>query len=335
MLRKLTLLVGVLLVAAAVWTYFWFDIAGRAEAELELQLARAADEGMVVECAERSFGGFPFRLELDCTKPHFDLDGNGGTYAMGERLRVVSMVWAPFKIVAVLDGPAVARTPETVEPVRAEWSSARASAEFSSESLDRLSVEFADLRLGPGSTAAAQIIPNITMKLFEAHGRPVPDDPTGTDLDFAGRAVDLDIIAADGHTVPLMSLDLDTTIRKALPVLLSPAQTAEKLKSWQVAGGRLEIHRFRGALGDTALADGSGTLATDATGRLEGRIEARMAGIERLLAPAGGAIAQLGPMILGPETELEGRRARSVVVKFKEGRVQIGPLGIGDLPPLY
>ncbi len=335
MTRRLLLLAAVLLLAAGGWAVFWFGAADRAEAALELHLARAAEQGMVIDCAERRFGGFPFRLEFDCDKPSFDLDGSGKTYAKGERLRVVSMVWAPFRLVALLDGPAIARTPDTVEPVRAEWSSARASAELSTDALDRLSVEFIDLRLGPGSTAAARIIPNVAMKRFEAHGRPVPEDLSGGDLDFAGRAVDLDIIAADGRTVPLLSLDLDTTIRKALPILFAPAETAEKLKSWQAAGGRVEIRRFRGAIGDTALADGSGTLATDAAGRLEGRIKARMAGIERLLAPAGGAIAQLGPMILGPETELEGRSARSVIVDFKEGRVRIGPLGIGNLPPLY
>ena len=334
MKRRVTMLVLVLALAAGAWTYLWFGVARRAEAEVERRMAQIAEHGIRIGCAERKFGGFPFRLELDCVKPSFDLDGTGRVFANAERLQFVSMVWAPFRFVVLAEGPLVGRTPETVEPVRGAWSSARASLDFSTDRVRRISVEFTDFVLGPGSAAAMRLVPRVAVKRLELHGRP-NGGAAGGDVDFAGRAVDLDVILADGRTLPLVSFEFDTTVRKALPFLLRSGHPGDLLKAWQAAGGRIDIHRLRGELGDTALAEGSGRIGADAVGRIEGRFDARMAGLERLLAPAGGVIARLGPKALGAEAELDGRSARAVKVRITEGRVMIGPVGIGDLPPLF
>lgn len=45
--------------------------------------------------------------------------------------------------------------------------------------------------------------------------------------------------------------------------------------------------------------------------------------------------ANVGLALLGPETTLEGKKARSIPVRFVDGNVMIGPLRIAQVPPLF
>ena len=40
-------------------------------------------------------------------------------------------------------------------------------------------------------------------------------------------------------------------------------------------------------------------------------------------------------MLMGKQTELEGQRAVTLPLRFNDGAVSLGPLPVGQIPPLY
>src|ERR1700736_6027471 len=55
-----------LLVAGAAWSAFWFFAASQVDVRADAWRAQEAKSGRVYDCAKRSVGGFPFRLEVRC-----------------------------------------------------------------------------------------------------------------------------------------------------------------------------------------------------------------------------------------------------------------------------
>jgi hypothetical protein len=154
----------------------------------------------------------------------------------------------------------------------------------------------------------------------------------------------------------------------------SPKPWAVRLRELQAAGGQIEIKNARVQQGDT-LAVGSGVLGLGPTGRLEGQLALTVAGIENLLpklgierlapqvapqvkgldrlGPALGALDKLSPQLgniarqqagagivasigaLGEQTQLEGKRAIALPLRFTNGVAFLGPIKLGQIPPLF
>jgi hypothetical protein len=150
----------------------------------------------------------------------------------------------------------------------------------------------------------------------------------------------------------------------------SPKPWPERLRQLQAAGGRIEIKRARLQQGETiAIADG--TLGLTRAGRLDGELHLVVANLEKLLPALGldrmlaqdrappqinsafsaldriipglGKVARqtAGPALgaalnlMGQPAELEGQRAVKLPLRFNDGAVSLGPLLIGNTPPLF
>ena len=61
-----------LVALGAIWSGFWYYASDRAEATMTAWRTREADAGRVYGCANARFGGYPFRIEVDCAEPSVD-----------------------------------------------------------------------------------------------------------------------------------------------------------------------------------------------------------------------------------------------------------------------
>src|SRR5262249_8215906 len=61
------------------------------------------------------------------------------------------------------------------------------------------------------------------------------------------------------------------------------------------------------------------------------RIAPGLGGIAR--GNAGGVAALVG--VLGAQTELEGKKAVTLPVRFNDGRASVGPIPLGEVPALF
>ena len=200
----------------------------------------------------------------------------------------------------------------------------------------------------------------------ELHGRVAPrlDRRQSPAVDLVLR-----LVAASAPTLhPLAAKPFDADITGVLhgAVDVRPKSWQLLLKEWQAAGGSLEISQAR-VQQDDVVAIGAGTLALTPRGGLNGQMQVTIVGLDKFLQALGidqtvsqgdigsainaldrilpgfgqvarknaGASIVAGLGALGQSTQLEGKPAVTVPLRFDDGAIQLGPLLLGRVPPLF
>ncbi len=182
---------------------------------------------------------------------------------------------------------------------------------------------------------------------------------TAANTDVAGEVLDR-----------LAEAPVDADITALLRGLrnFAPKSWAQRFREIEAAGGRLEVTKARVQRGDVVSLT-SGQLGLSPRGRLHGELRMTIVQIEKLFADLGldrmmeratAPGTQLGAMIdrlppqlgnivrqraapaviagvnaLGEPAELEGKKARTVPLRFSDGLASIGPIPLGRTPPLF
>src|ERR1700724_2095440 len=100
-----------LVIAAIIWSAFWFYAASQVDVQADAWRAREAKSGRVFDCAKRSVAGYPFRLEIRCDDASVSLISQTAgaqapvTAKLGEIL-VVAQVYDPKLVIAEFTAPA-------------------------------------------------------------------------------------------------------------------------------------------------------------------------------------------------------------------------------------
>jgi len=390
-----------LVVLGLIWSAFWYYASDRAQAAMTAWRAREAEAGRVYGCADASFGGYPFRIEVSCRDP--SMADRASALALAARnLAAVAQVWDPTLVIGEIAGPMTVGPYGAAPAVAIDWTLAQASLRGMPGAPERLAVvlDRPSLAALPPQAGA----PLAKADHMEFHARFAADSAPGhRALDLA---LDLTRFTAPAGTAlgaPLDALAAATTDASIVAVLrgapdLAPKPLAQRLREIEAADGRLEIVNARLQQGDL-IAGASGVLALTPRGTLNGEIRltivnfARLVpllGIDRMVAQAvspesvnryapaldrllpglgnmlrGGkdasakdasakdasakdasakdarvnvnaSAAALGALALGGrETEFEGQRAVSLVLRFDDGAVSLGPLKFGRIAPLF
>jgi hypothetical protein len=358
--------VGLVLLAAG-WSGFWYFSAGKAQASLDEWRSREANAGRVYRCDEESFGGYPFRIELECRNPLVEDRGTATTLRAGD-LKAVAQVWDPTLLIGEVSGPM------TVAPLGGEptmtmkWTLAQASLRGLPVPSQRVSfvVDKPGFATSDGSALASA-------DHMELHVRRNPDStPENPALDFA--------LDTTRFTSPSMgsyaAAPTDAHIVGVLRGLgdFSPKPVAARLRELQAANGRFELTNARFQQGDL-ITTAVGAVTLTPRGTLDGEIHLtvinfgkllQVLGIDRMIAQvmpqasidklapsldrlmpglgnmlrgntgSGGGAATIGAAAVGgQQTELEGQRAMTLLLRLSDGVAYLGPLKIGQIPPLY
>jgi hypothetical protein len=359
--------IGLVLVAAA-WSGFWYFSAGKAQASLDEWRVREANAGRVYRCGEESFGGFPFRIEMHCRNPQVEDRGTQLTLRSND-LMAVAQVWDPTLLVSEISGPLTV-APFGGEPTMTmKWTLAQASLRGLPVSSQRVSfvVDKPGLTSSDASTLAAA-------DHLEFHARRAADSTAENPaldiaLDFthfiSPPMGSYAAVSTDAHIVGVLRGIGDFT----------PRPVAAKLRELQAANGRLELTNARFQQGDLiATAVGAVSLTPRGTLNGEVNVTVnnfgkllQVLGVDRMvaqvvspaaldkLAPSldrlvpglgnalrgntgaasGGAAAIGAAAVGGKQTELEGQRALTMLLRLVDGVAYLGPLKIGQIPPLY
>ena len=376
---------AIVVLLGIIWSGFWYWSTTAAEATMTAWRAREADAGRVYGCATTNFGGYPFRMEVECAEPSVD-DRATALSIRAHNLAAVAQVWDPTLVIGEIVGPLTVAPLGGSPTAMVDWTLAQASLRGTAGAPERLSIvvdkpKLAAAPLG-GPLAAAEHL--------EFHGRFAPDSSPGHPaLDLALDLRDATapvLVAALGTFGPLVSASTDLSIVAVLRGAsgLAPKPWEQRLREIQAAGGRLDITNARLQQGDL-IATATGAFSLTARGTLTGELQLTVVnfvkiipwlGIDRAVAqavrpealnrfaptldrllpglgnvlrsrdnpggspPGNGAKPDmntaLGAAVLGgPQTELEGQRAITVALRFDDGVAFLGPLKIGQVPPLY
>lgn len=351
-----------LLVLAGAWSGAWFYAASLAEKKIEEWRARETQRGRVYACGSQTIGGFPFRLEVRCVEPKADLRTQNLSLKAADMLAVLQ-VYRPTHAISEFTGPLTVQEPGGAMFV-ANWKLAQTSVS-GLPSAERISVVF-------DAATVDRTVSQITNAVFkanrvEAHSRlapRLPSDPPVVDLalQLAGAT------APNLHPITTKPVNADIAAVARGVKDLSPKPWLALLRDWQAAGGSLDITKARLQQDDMILI-GDGTLSLNARGALDGQLRVTVVGLERLVAALGidrmvqpdstvgrlsGALDRVSPglgniarergapnllttgiNLLGQKTELEGKPAVTLPLRFADGAVFFGPLKVGQIAPVF
>jgi hypothetical protein len=290
-LWRLFIMPVLLLVAAAAWSAFWFYSASKVDETADAWRAREARSGRVYDCARRSVGGYPFRLEVRCDGVNVSLTAQTAgqnpaqppIIARLAEILVVAQVYDPKLLIAEFTAPATITSPGTTSSMIAKWSSARSSIVGLPGVPQRVALVFDDPAIDRVSSSTQK--PLARAKHIELHGRLVEgsasDHPViETALSISGGSIQ--------EVHPLLMQPFDADIRATLSGLkdVSPKPWPQRLREIQAAGGNVEIVQSRIQQGEL-VAVAAGKLSLDPQGLLDGELQMTVAGLEKVIPALG------------------------------------------------
>lgn len=361
----------IVLLLAVAWSGFWLYSRSIAEGRIAAWLEREADLGRIYRCGAQQLGGFPFRIEFRCVGAQAEFNERRPALAVtAGNVLVAAQIYQPSLLLGEIAGPVAIGVGEPGRPeFVANWSLAQTSLRGNPRAPQRVSVVLdAPVLDRTGPSAAAERLFSGTHA--ELHGRlaagSLQDRPA---IDLAISLVGA--VAPSLHPLAAqpVDLDLDTTVHGLHS--LSPRSLTDRLQEIRANGGRLDVKRARLKQGDI-VAVVSGTLRLTAGGRLDGDLTVIVAGLDKLLNLLGrgdvlggkngngrvrsalsaldrlvsgmspemreraAVVAGLGVMVAGGETvELEGHRAVRLPLRLRDGAASLGPIPLGQVPPLF
>jgi len=294
--RMLLPLAAVLLLAL-LWTVYWFVASGVAERRFAEERARLAAQGVTLACAREDWGGYPFHFELTCSSPALEWKNRGRVEASG--LLLTALAYAPWQIVALLDGPSDFNA-TAVREGTANHQRAIATLTYDQDWKLKISAEIPALSI-PGLGSAA---------LLMLHTR--PSATGGTDIAVSAR-----------------DFKLQQPGKPSLSI-----REGEFLGTLS-SGRTLKVERFH-LQQDAVNYSGSGSVGLDNVNRLSGKLDTQtndLDGLLTILSPhlqltedkKAGLRAMLG---------LLGNEARAPLIA-KDGILYLGPFKLTELQPLY
>ncbi len=348
------------------WSWFWHYAAGEAEVAISGWRAREAKAGRIYSCGAQSIGGYPFRIEVDCSKAAALFRGNQPPVEIKTAgLLIVAQVYQPDLLITEFQGPLTVADPGKAPTIVANWKLGQSSVRGTPTAPQRVSLVFDSPEVDRLSGSKRETL--LQAKRIEVHGRivegSVTDHPVIEIVTRLRRAAVPAVHPAAAHP-----FDADITAMLRGLNDFSPKPWPARFREMQAAGGRIDIVQARVQQGET-IAVGSGSLSLSANGRLDGQLRVTIAGLEPFLAsinaeqavqkspdmdkvagaldrilPGLGGIARqqatssnfsLGINLLGEQTVLEGKRAVTLPLRFDDGAVFLGPIRIGNTPALF
>lgn len=310
------------------WTGFWFFSADLATKIADNFILREAERGREWACPQRNVGGFPFRIEISCVKPHLVLKGGVGEPREGSLGGLVlnARILSPGHFIAVLRPPFVARQGSLGE-MELNWTSARASLRAGTESISEVSVEIADASMSAGAGDRQDI--KALAKIIELHLRRSPGEVSGTDL--VARIHDLTFAPLDHLTGTADPVRIE--FQASAPGLLPDPKRRfqDVLEQWRLSGHKARVIVFKATKGSANI-DLAGEMRLDSVRRLEGNLQGRARGLDAL---TGRLTRRGGVDVGGLLGKLSGGQGLPVALSFENGWVRFGPIPLVELTPLY
>ena len=363
--RRYIVLVVLVLALIGGWSWFWKYAAARAEVAVEGWRAREAKAGRVYNCGSQSVGGFPFRIEVNCDAASAQFRSNQPPVEVkAGSVMVVAQVYQPNLLISEFQGPLTIADLGQAPKIVANWKLAQSSVRGTPRSPERVSMVVDEPVIN--LVANNQETNLVRAQRIELHGRIVE----GSVNDNPVVEAVLRLVQASAPAInPAAVKPVDAEIRGVMRGLgdFSPKPWHERFRELQQRGGRIDITEARIAQGET-VATGSGSLAIDPNGQLDGQIEVTVAGLEPFLVSIGaqqavqksqsmdkvagmldrlspglgqvareqaGANLSAGINMLGKPATLEGRRAVVLPLIFKGGTAYLGPIPLGPTPTMF
>lgn len=327
MKRRVLILGSVLLAVAVLWSVFWFIAAAYAERAFLKVVDDGIEQGIALDCVNRSVEGYPFRIELRCGEGT-SLTIPDGTVTLSS-LTAVALIYNPRHVIAEFGSPAVVSETAFAE-TRIDWTLAHASVVLDGSEISRFALSIVEPR------AASFGLPSVAANLAELHLRSDPAAPDAVDI--AVRLDGLDAMAGQ----PPVDFQAIAVLQNA-QTLLAAIQGGPMMIAAAEDGFPIELSRLSLTAGDAAVS-AAGDIKVRTDGALDGAVnvavttgDGRLPYLDGVLSPQeADTLRSVMQTVLtfGNKTEIDGKPARSFPLSIAAGRVSAGLFPIGRIPPV-
>ncbi len=305
-----------LLVVGVAWTFVWFWMRAEMRERMDVGAQELRSAGYTVSWQDRTFGGYPFRL--DANLKGFRIGEPSGWAIEAPSIRSEAFVYALDHWVAVAPEGVVLHRP-IGGPLTIKGQALRASLRDLDAHPPRVAVEGAGLVFTPGDGGQPFLLRSA--EKLDLHLRPGPQDQGAVLLRVTGAQANLPGLLA--------RVAADKPVDMNLELILSDMNAMQgrdwrtMVQRWSAAGGTATVRTASLTVGDAVLAANGGGLSVGADGRVEG-------GLSVDLAKAGEALSDMTGGIVPPTFSFGGAS-----LTFDGGRTLLGPLPIAPAPRAY
>lgn len=316
---------------AAGWYFAWNRGAAELNRQADLAVARVAEEGGRLECKDRHIEGFPFRIGIFCSAFEFAPPGGGAFSASS--LRSAAQFYNPGHIISELDGPAQVQLADG-RRFELAWENLRTSLRANLEGANAISLEIRQAVLSEGrGTAGEQTLARSDD--LHVHARRSPQDAATLDL-----AVSLSEMRDDKERFPVFSFSGDASFSGLAERIAAGDDLAAFIRDNGLSGEARSLV-LEPAEGGRLVLSGPFKIAPDGLLDAEIRIEAtRVAALGAFFTALfpqesetiGNIAGLLGSIDSG---DAGAEKPRSVTLTISRGRISIGLIPAGSVPPLF
>lgn len=337
----LIILVGLVLSIALVWTILWHVVAQQSALSLDAWIAREKAFDRNWTCPDRQVDGFPFTIEIACSKPHFEgiIFGRHYSGALSGFVAHAKFT-SPNDVTARLASPFAIVSDDKTVALTLSWNRLDILLAGLPQDMATVSITGQGLSLqghAQGLSTLQGRASRATATLARAASR--QDHTYNFNLvlnDASFPAVD----AVVGNAVPAeIAAEGDITQARFDPAKVP----TESLNLWRAAGGHIDLAKLTVSRGEMKF-NAHGMLTVDPTHRLQGRLDTECLGFEPVLRRLGvnPALITAGSLLtslLGgghASASTAGPQPLHLPIGLDAGRLNIGPIRTSiRLPPVY
>jgi hypothetical protein len=331
----LIVLLAMLAMAPIGWSIFWFAKSRAAVAALTAWMAEEARQGRVWSCQSQRISGFPYTVAISCENMAFQGEAFGKTLSGTiHGWHATSPLLRDDNVLVKLDPPFTAKSSDGNLDISAQWNELLVELEGTPRIIGQLAFMGSQIGLqgvALGTDATGSTFGDVNGYFARSAGR-------------QDQAYDV-LVSFHQGLIPALNGLLDTHVPIALqfeavitPGIPGGATTfADTLEKWRAASGRLDV-TFASLTSGPVDFNAKGGLALDSEHRVEGKLDARFAGLEKALQhfnidPTLLSVGQALSGFLGGGKD--GGHLKLPVI-FSDGFLRIGPVRTGiPVPPLY
>lgn len=319
------------------WPVFWYVKSHETAAALTAWTAHEARLGRTWSCPTQKTGGFPFSVEISCANLLFQGEILGKPLTGTVRgFRATSPLLRTDNLHAEMDSPFAAKTSDGTFDITIQWGELFLDLEGRPGALDRLSLSGKHVRLhgkiggiGPVEGAFGDVSGDfVLMQDRDDHAYDFTVSINQGSIPALGSllATQLPIDAQVGGTISQVDLRGAETLQ-------------DFLENWRSANGHVDITTAWLTSGHIIF-DAKGGLDLDGQHRLNGKLDASFAGLDKAFRQLGvdPALITAGQVLSGLLGGGQGGGAgrMKLPLTFSGGFLSIGPVRTRiQIPPLY
>ncbi|MBO0347089.1 DUF2125 domain-containing protein [Roseibium sp. CAU 1637] len=324
----------VVFVVMAGWTAGWFVLKDRFVSVLDTSLTRLSGQGYRIGCDDRSIQGFPFRYEVNCGDLSVDAEQGWSVRTAG--LRTAALIYKPGHVIGEFTAPGIIELPGQGISANLDWTMAHSSFQTDGQRLTDLDVELVD----PKTLLRSRFSPEPTefsASNAQAHLRRTGEASRDLDVAFSLSSVESALLlpslrGSDISVYGRLIGGADVIDGASLAQLLATSPEGVQLQTMALrvslenldvaADGDLTLHPDGLLSGNMMISSASPELLLQRLGEISPDVKANAGLLNGLLA---------GFMVKDAES---GESRVDVPLSLRRGRLSIGILPLGQLPPV-